>query len=89
MGKGAAIAVHVVTRSSKNELVEINDEGSVKIRIKSAPVDGKANQSLIEFLGEIVGLPKSDIEIVSGLSARDKLVAFMNIDAPTLQVRLP
>jgi uncharacterized protein (TIGR00251 family) len=85
---GAAIAVRVTTRASKNEITGIQDNGTLKIRIKAAPVEGKANQALIEFLSELIGIPKSSIEIVSGLSGKDKLVTVMGITAEQLHSRL-
>jgi hypothetical protein len=87
-GHGTAIVVRVTTRSSKNEVVGIGPEGVVKIRLSAAPVDGKANQALIELLAGFFDLPKSSVEIVSGLSSREKLVSLLNIDPQNVQKKL-
>ena len=46
----------------------------LKVRIRSAPVDGKANDALIAFLAKIFRVPRSNVKLVSGRSGRNKLV---------------
>ena len=85
---GAAITVRVVPRSGRNEIVEIQENGTVKIRLKAAPVEGQANKALIEFLSEILDTAKSNIEIVAGQSGRDKLVTILDLDSDTVQKKI-
>lgn len=86
--RGAALAIRVTPRAKKNEISEILDDGTIKIRIAAPPVDGKANGTLIEFLAEILGVPSSEIEIVAGDTGRDKLVSVLNLDAETAGRRI-
>ncbi len=44
------------------------------VRVKSPPVEGRANREMIEVLSDYFGVPKSRIRIVAGKSSRDKLV---------------
>jgi len=46
----------------------------LKISITAPPVDGKANQALIETVARALGVARSDVEVVSGLSSRRKTV---------------
>lgn len=48
--------------------------GAVKVAIAAPPVDGKANDALIEFLCDTLSLKKSQVEIVRGQTSRDKSV---------------
>ena len=64
------------------------DDGSVKIRLTAAPVDGEANAQLIAFLADALNVPKSKVEIVAGLTSRNKLVSVLGLDAASLQTRL-
>ncbi|RPH74383.1 DUF167 domain-containing protein [bacterium] len=82
---GAAITVRVTPRAKKNQISAILADGTIKIHLTAPPVDGKANQALIAFLSEISGLPESKIEIVAGLTGRNKLVAFTGINSQKLQ----
>jgi uncharacterized protein (TIGR00251 family) len=80
--------VRVIPRAGRNQIAELMDDGRVKIRLTAAPVDGEANQQLIRFLAEVLQVPRSAIEIVGGLSSRDKLVTVLGLDAETLQQRI-
>jgi hypothetical protein len=85
---GAALTVRVTPRSSRNGIAGILDDGTVKIQLTAAPVDGEANHKLIEFLARTLDLPRSNIEIVAGAGGRDKLVSVLGIDAATLHARV-
>jgi uncharacterized protein len=86
--KGAALAIRVTPRARKNEVVEIMNDGTVKIRLTAPPVESKANQALVEFLSDILEVPRSHVEIVAGLTGRDKLVSITGLDAATVQQRI-
>jgi uncharacterized protein (TIGR00251 family) len=63
-----------VKPNSKVQKIEEDADGSLIVYLKSPPVDGKANQELIELLSKKFDVPKSDITIKSGLSSRQKLI---------------
>ena len=86
--KGSALAIRVTPRASRNEIVEILNDGTVKIRLTAPPVEGKANQALVEFLAEVLDLPPSRIEIVAGATGRDKLVSILELDTETVHQRI-
>jgi uncharacterized protein len=86
--RGAALAVRVTPRSSRNEIVEITSDGTVRIRLTAPPVEGKANEALRSYLADILEVPKSNIEIVAGTSGRDKLVSVLDMDAETLHHKI-
>jgi uncharacterized protein (TIGR00251 family) len=86
--KGAALAVRVTPRSSHNEIVEIQEDGTVRIHLTAPAHEGKANEELIEFLSEILGAPKSHIDILAGASGRDKLITVLDMDADEVHSRI-
>jgi uncharacterized protein (TIGR00251 family) len=86
--KGSALAVRVTPRASRNEIVELLDDGTIKVRIAAPPADNEANETLIEFLAEILGVPKTRLDIVAGASGRDKLIAVVDMDAATAHQRI-
>ena len=81
---GTALAIRVTPRASHNEIVEILSDRTIRIRLKAPPVEGKANQALVEFLAGVLDVPISKIDIVAGLSGRDKLVSIVDMDAETV-----
>jgi len=85
---GSALAVRVTPRASHNEVVEVMSDGTVRIRITASPVDGEANEKLVSFLAEVLNVPKSRLEIVAGLSGRDKLISVLDMDATTVHKRI-
>ncbi|MBI3501491.1 MAG: DUF167 domain-containing protein [Bacteroidetes bacterium] len=64
----------IVKPQSKIDSVTVNPDNSLRIKIKAPPVNGKANEYLIEFLSEIFNLPKKNIQIVSGLTNSHKRI---------------
>jgi len=86
--KGSALAVRVTPRASHNEIVELLDDGTIKVRIASPPADHEANDTLISFLSEILGVPKSRLDIVAGVTGRDKLISVLDMDAETAHQRI-
>ncbi|WP_414527207.1 DUF167 domain-containing protein [Nodularia chucula] len=63
-----------VKPNSKEQKIEEQPDGSLTIRLKSPPLDGKANEELIKLLAKKFQVPKSHIRIKSGLSSRQKLI---------------
>ena len=86
--KGSALAVRVTPRASHNEIVELLDDGTIKVRIAAPPSDHEANETLIDFLAEVLGVPKSRLDIVAGVSGRDKLISIVDMDAETAHQRI-
>ncbi len=86
--KGSALAVRVTPRANRNEIVELLDDGTIKVRIASPPSDQEANDALIEFLSEVLGVPRSRLDIVAGVTGRDKLISVVDLDAETAHQRI-
>jgi len=86
--KGSALAVRVTPRASRNEIVEVLDDGTVKIRLAASPADDEGNAVLLEFLAEILGVTKNKLDIVAGTSSRDKLIAVVDMDVETAHSRI-
>jgi uncharacterized protein len=86
--KGAALAVRVTPRASRNEIVEMLEDGTIRVRIAAPPADDEANTALLEFLAEILGVPKSRLDIVAGKTGRDKLISVLDMDVETAHQRI-
>ena len=77
--KGAAITVKVQPRARKTELAGLMADGTIKIKVAAPPVDGAANKALIDFLAQVLSLPKDHIDIVAGESSERKLISLVGI----------
>lgn len=49
-------------------------DGIVRIRLQAPPVDGAANEALIAFLADELGIPRRQLRIVSGYGSRNKVI---------------
>ena len=79
--------LRVVPRASKAGVAGTRD-GAVLIRLSAAPVEGAANAELIALLSDLLDIPKRNITIVSGETARSKRVRIDGIDETTALARL-
>ncbi|MFN2245265.1 MAG: DUF167 domain-containing protein [Anaerolineae bacterium] len=86
-GEAVAFSVRVVPRASRNKIEGIKD-GAVRIRLTAPPVEGAANEALIGFLSSVLRVPKQDIELVSGQTARNKVVSVSGLSAEEIEARL-
>jgi uncharacterized protein (TIGR00251 family) len=71
-------ALRVTPRSSKNA-VRVEDDGSLKIWVTAAPVDGKANTAVCELLAKRLKISKNQIELLSGDASRVKRIAIFGM----------
>ena len=84
---GATFAVRVVPRASKNEIVGIHGD-ALKIRVAAPPVEGRANEDLIAFLAQRLGVRKSQVEIVAGATSRRKMTRAVNLSLEEVEEQL-
>ncbi|MCQ3951864.1 MAG: DUF167 domain-containing protein [Chloroflexi bacterium] len=75
--RGSALALRITPRSSRNQIAGVLNDGTVKIHVAADPADETLNRELIAFLAEVLGVPKTRVEIVAGESGRDKLVSIL------------
>jgi uncharacterized protein len=85
---GSALAVRVTPRSSQNEIAEILNDGTVRIRLSAAGDEIKINQALVEYLAGILAVPSDQVDIVAGASGKDKLVSVLGLETAELQRRI-
>lgn len=74
---GVRFRVRVTPRASHTAIVGVMGEGddaALKIALHAPPVEGRANAALIEFLSDVLGTPRSAIEIAGGQHARSKTI---------------
>jgi uncharacterized protein (TIGR00251 family) len=65
--------VHVQPRASRSEVVGLHGE-ALKVRLHAPPVDGAANEALVQLLADQLGVPRRAVRIVAGGTSRAKTV---------------
>lgn len=84
---GVRISVRLQPRAAKNQIVGFQ-EGVLKIKVTAPPVDGEANQVLINYLARLLSIPKSACRIVTGEKSRNKTVEIQGLKRGDLLDRL-
>jgi len=75
---GVTFAVRVVPRAKKNEIVGVHGD-ALRIRLTAPPVEGRANEALIAFLAQRLGVRKSQVEIMAGATSRRKMIRVIGL----------
>ena len=86
--RGSALAVRVIPRASRNQIVGMLDDGTIKVHLATDPADEKENTELLGFLCQVLGVPASRVEIVAGENGRDKLISVLDMDGDTVHKRV-
>ena len=63
-------------------------EGALKVKIAAPPVDGAANEELIRFLAKVFGVPRREVTILSGETAKNKTVRIRGITAAQFETTI-
>lgn len=77
---GITIEVKVEPRSSRKQITGIMDNTILKVKLTAPPVDGSANEQLIELISESTGVKKSQIRIIRGHTSKRKLVGISGVE---------
>lgn len=81
------LEVKVIPGASRDEVAGTMGE-AVKIKLRAPPVDGRANEALIEFLAERLSLPRRAISLERGDTSRQKLLRIEGLDLGSVRVSL-
>lgn len=85
---GIRVSIHVVPRAQRTEIVGFHG-GSIKLKVQAPPVDGAANDEIVRFFAEALGLPRRDVAIVAGATSRRKVVEFRGVRQDQVIALLP
>lgn len=66
--------IHVQPRAKRSEIVGWHGD-AVKVRITAPPVDGAANEELTRVLAAAIGIPRSAVSLLGGVTGRRKRLA--------------
>jgi uncharacterized protein (TIGR00251 family) len=84
---GAAFNVKVQPRARRNALArEVG--GVLKLSLTAPPVEGRANEACVEFLAELLQVPRGSFTIASGQTSRKKTIRVSGVTAGQVRARL-
>src|SRR5215467_1417857 len=85
--KGISFSVKVHPRARKNAITGVIGD-ALKVALTAPPVEGRANQAVIEFFAELFEIPRSSVTIASGETSRNKMVRVSGISRTAVEQRL-
>lgn len=68
------LSVKVVPKSARNQIVDQQPDGTLRIKVAAAPEKGKANAELCDFLAKEFGVSRSRVEVVAGHASHRKQI---------------
>jgi uncharacterized protein (TIGR00251 family) len=74
----ALLSIRVIPRARRTEITGRRGD-AVVVRLAAPPVDGAANDALIAYLAERLGIPRRQVAIRRGETARDKVIEIEGI----------
>ena len=84
---GVTFAIKVQPRARKNAITgELGD--ALKLALTAPPVDGRANEACIEFLANLLDVPRSSVTIASGETSRNKVIRVAGTTADEIRRRI-
>lgn len=75
---GVRIAVHVQPRAAATAVAGLHGD-AIKLRIAAPPVDGAANEAIVAFVAETLGVPRRAVAITAGAAGRRKTVTVAGV----------
>lgn len=78
--KGPLLSVRVSPGARKTAVEGLYSERALKLRVAAPPVDGKANAEVERFLSAMIGVRRSRVSVAKGVSSRDKVVLFREVE---------
>ena len=85
--QGVTFTVKVHPRARKNALTGVVGD-TLKLALTAPPVEGRANQAVIEFFADFFEIPRSSVTIASGASNRNKVVRITGLGKAVVEQRL-
>ncbi len=85
--KPNTIRVRVQPNAGQNKVMRFQ-EGVWYIKIAAPPVEGKANEELVEFLGKVLDVGKRSLSVEKGATGKNKIVAIEGITPEQIAERL-
>ncbi|MBC7793694.1 MAG: YggU family protein [Clostridia bacterium] len=79
--------ITVVPKSSRTRILAVHD-ARLKIQLTAQPVDGQANEALVRFIAETLGVSKAQVDIVGGAANRKKTVRLTGVNRTFVILRL-
>ena len=84
---GVTLAVKVQPRARKNAITGVVGD-AIKLALTAPPIEGRANEAVIEFFADLFEIPRASVTIASGATSRTKVLRIAGVTEKAVQDRL-
>ena len=77
---GITIEVKVEPRSSQKGIAGVMENNVLKVKLTSPPVEGAANEQLIEVIAEALKVKRAQVKVIRGQSSKRKVVEISGVE---------
>ncbi|WP_150428154.1 DUF167 domain-containing protein [Dechloromonas sp. CZR5] len=78
------LTLHIQPGARKTEFAGLHGD-ALKIRLAAPPVDGKANEALLKFIADTLGMAKTAVSLKSGSTSRRKVLELKGVDRAAIE----
>lgn len=82
------LALRVQPGARRTALLARLPGGEWKVAVSAPPVEGRANEAVVELMSDLLGVRRSQVTLVRGTSARSKVVEVLGLSAEAAEQRL-
>lgn len=82
------LPIKILTGKNESKVIQILENGTIKIQLKAVPKEGKANRELIRFLSKKLKIVPEKIKIIKGISSRNKLIKIESLENKLIYEKL-
>ncbi len=82
------LALRVQPNARRTALLMRLSSGEWKVAVAAPPVEGQANEAVMELVSELLGVKRRQVTVARGASSRSKLVEVQGVSAAQAEARL-
>jgi hypothetical protein len=84
---GVELSVRVQPRASRSRLAGEHG-GALKVQLAAPPVEGEANEALVELFARLLKVPRRQVELISGHASRSKRLRISGLDSASVEAAM-
>jgi len=82
------LALRVQPGAKRSALLARLASGEWKVSVSAPPVEGQANEAVVELMSELLGVKRRQVTLKRGTSSRSKLIEVEGVSAEQAEARL-
>lgn len=82
------LSLRVQPGAKRSALLARLASGEYKVAVAAPPLEGRANEAVVDLMSELLGLKRRQVTVVRGTSSRNKLLEIEGLDEAGVHARL-